>query len=225
MYRANDTDKSECECIQEIVREVSKHVPYPIGLNHRVDKVLCYLSKKLDGGVCVVGICGNPGIGKTTIVDHTVDWYTNNARNKKFDYCCFIDNVEEYFKEHRLLHRQRKVFIVFKDVDDSRHLDAIVNELINNNWFAPDSKVLITAQNKCFLVQHGIKSIYDLERFDDDDKDVDKLLGVKICNSYRILARYVWCFVSVICSSFLGIYALLVYSLALNKFLSYKKGL
>lgn len=185
----NDNDKSECECIQEIVREVSKHVSYPIGLHDRVDKVLCYLSNKLDGGVCVVGICGNPGIGKTTIVARTVYCYTNNARNNKFDYCCFSDNVEEYFKEHRLLHRQRKVFIVFEDVDDTRHLEAIVNELILNNWFASDSKVVITARNKCFLEQHGIKSIYDVERFGDDD--ADELLGVKVFNSHIIPVRYI----------------------------------
>nr|WIL60058.1 nodulation protein [Melilotus officinalis] len=185
-------NESEYECVREIVREVSKYVFYPIGLSDRVHKVLCYfLSNKLDGRVCLVGICGNPGIGKTTIASSVYCYYNtiNNAsNNNNFDYCCFIDKVEEYLSEYRLLHFKRKMFIVFEDVDDPRHLEAIVNELIINDWFGSGSKIVITARDKCSLEHHGIKNIYDVERFGDDE--AYELLGVKIFNSDEIPGRY-----------------------------------
>lgn len=207
--------KYEHQYIEEILQEVSKHLACSIGLDHRVEKVMCCLNYgSNDDGVCVVGIRGDPGFGKTTLA-HGVYHFCGGI---DFDCCFFFDNVGECLKKHGLVHlqqmllseivgqhastmfesldigisstikhmlKQKKVFLIIEDVHDSEVLRAIV-EL--TTFFGSGSKVIITTQDKHLLELHGIEIIYEVEKL--DKKEAFQLLSLKAFKSMNFKPNY-----------------------------------
>ncbi|XP_039685427.1 disease resistance protein RUN1 isoform X2 [Medicago truncatula] len=173
-----------------------------------------HLDPSNDDGVCMVGICGNPGFGKTTLARGVYHF----CGGIDFDCCFFFDNVGEHLMKHGLVHLQQmllseivghhagtmfesldigipstikhilyqmKVFLIIEDVHDSEVLRAIV-EL--TTFFGSGSKVIITTQEKHLLEHHGIEIIYEVEKL--DKKEAFQLLSLKAFKSMNFKSNY-----------------------------------
>ncbi|RDX66075.1 Disease resistance protein RML1B, partial [Mucuna pruriens] len=179
----SDGDRYEYECIMKIVQQVSKHVASTLGLNLQEKEVIQLLNSGPDDGVHVIGIFGDPAIGKK--IARTA---YNLFAGEGFDSYCFL-NVGENLSGPRFGHflhmfcsrivcnncgisimstpkstlNQMKVFVVFHDINDPDLLKYAV-EL--TNWFGSGSRVIVTSDHKCLFESHGVKRVYQVEMSD-----------------------------------------------------------
>ncbi|XP_031093391.1 disease resistance protein TAO1-like [Ipomoea triloba] len=177
----NIADGYESKFIDNIVEKVLQVVnhtyfdvaKYPIGIHARVKEVLSFLKSEVDGDVCMIGIYGMGGVGKTTVAKAVF-----NQIYRSFDGSCFLGDVRQKcldggraalkcLQEQLLcdtLNRKtlevhnvdrgislikerlglKKVLIVVDDVEDKSQLDALVGE---RDWFSPGSRIIITTRN------------------------------------------------------------------------------
>ncbi|XP_075659826.1 TMV resistance protein N-like isoform X2 [Castanea sativa] len=197
--KGNATYKSESQFIQNIVEEISNAklnwmplyvAEYPVGINSRAKAIESLLDIGLDE-VCVVGMYGLPGVGKTTIAKAVF-----NKIAKHFDGSSFLENVRENLGtnasiiklQKQLLNdisrdgkwkvgnsskgitlieetlRCKKVLIILDDVDDSA---PIKNLLGKCNWFAPGSRAIITLRDRHSLtaLKGNVCTTYKVKEF------------------------------------------------------------
>ncbi|PNY12979.1 resistance protein, partial [Trifolium pratense] len=115
----------EFHYIYEIIQEVSKHVACSIGLDYRVEKVMRFLTFGSDNDrVCVVGICGAHGIGKTTLAREVYHFHGGTQFDCNSTMFESVDEGMPMAIKHML--NQKKVFLILEDVHDSEVLKAIV---------------------------------------------------------------------------------------------------
>ena len=179
----------ESNFIEEIAEDISNKlnelaqltaVPYPVGIESRVLELNKLLSRG-SSDVCVVGILGIGGIGKTTIARAIY-----SQLRREFPRSCFLENVRETSKRPNgliILQKQilfdihvkynrkitrvdqgtavlknsawyKRVFLVLDDVDHRDQLDKLA---IRRDYFELGSIIIITTRDKSMLKWAKVK--------------------------------------------------------------------
>ncbi|XP_076884086.1 disease resistance protein Roq1-like [Bidens hawaiensis] len=193
----NFANGHEAICIKDIVAIISSRLS-PLITNVNKDFIgletrLHDLKSKLKigyGGVCIVGIWGVGGGGKTTLASAA---YMEISH--QFEACCLLENIREESSKNGLTKLQekflslvtkttevigsetegismikrklcgKKVLAVLDDVNDPRQLEVLAG---SHDWFGEGSRIIITTSDKHLL---NIKeaTIYEVSLLSDDE--------------------------------------------------------
>lgn len=189
----------ESKVIQEIAerifnqlsQEVSSALKDLVGIDSLVKEMNMYLDTGEDD-VRITGICGEKGIGKTTIAQAVFD-----SLSVRFDGSSFLANIKEVSEKQGLVplqeqliseilmarnmkirnvHRgvntirnslcRKKILLVLDGVD---RLEQLENLAGNRNWFGAGSRIIITTRDENLLIRYGVDRKYRAAELNHDD--------------------------------------------------------
>ncbi|KAK2993646.1 hypothetical protein RJ640_019286 [Escallonia rubra] len=154
-----------------------------VGIDYQVESITLWLQNG-SSDVGIMSIWGSGGVGKTTIAKRVF-----NLNVGSFDTGSFLSDIARTFKEpHGILPFQKqlvseilvgkkrkihsvdegiqtiqkamsgkRVLVVLDDVEEDDQVDAILGM---QNWFCPDSKIIITTRNQQFIKAHRADKIH-----------------------------------------------------------------
>ena len=157
-----------------------------VGIDHHVEKMMGLLDVDFND-VCIVGIHGMGGLGKTTIAKVI---YIKLSISLCFECCCFLVDVQETSQQGLLnLQKQliskirkqkccdditnvdegintikdivyrKKVLIVLDDVDEKSQFYKFARK---RDWFGSGNRIIVTTRNKDVLYLLEVDRTYEL---------------------------------------------------------------
>ncbi|XP_050263994.1 disease resistance protein RPV1-like [Quercus robur] len=188
----NDAHRSESKLIEKIIGDILIKLnlayftvtPYPVGVESRVQEINKHLDEYA-GDVCMVGIWGMGGIGKTTIAQALY-----NLIKCKFEVSCFLENIrtrseqsgglidlQEQIISSAQVNSKKKVrdvyegISVIRDIIQSKKFLLVLDDVwgpdelrklgIDKDYFQPGSIIIITSRAKHLLHGAGCDFIYE----------------------------------------------------------------